>query len=67
MRRSTIPKIAKVQDDLVEVRRKLHEANVKLRSMAPFTLAAVAVQQAYVAIEAAENAIEISIKHGSGR
>lgn len=67
MRRSTIPKIAKVQDDLVEVRKKLYEANVKLRSMSHFTLAAVAVQQAYVAVEAAENAIDISIRHGSGR
>jgi hypothetical protein len=67
MKRSSIPKIAKVQDDLVEIRKKLYDAKVKLGSMAPFTLASVAVQQAYRSVEAAENAIEISIKHGSGR
>lgn len=67
MKRSSIPKIAKVQDDLADVRRKLHEAYVKLGSMSAFTLAAAAVKQAHNSIESAENAIEISIKHGSGR
>lgn len=66
MKRSSIPKIAKTQDDLVEVRRKLHDAYVKLGSVPGFTLAAVAVKQAYNSIESAENAIDISIKYGSG-